>query len=235
MLKLMQLSLLWAFLSDLNKVDTGSDKCDFTTSQVPPGSCAGPLERALKMRLAAALPLTNTGCAINQIPFRPDSSTTITKCGQCDPQQTLPSGYNPNCPISHICNDAGLCTRANAYELFGQPCPGGGASLWCGSLICINRRCAQCVDGTVIGGYTCIGGQYYGDYLAKMRADASTITAFCAIAVTCAVILLCSIVGCVQCTILKRKIKQHIYQKIPTTNVNSATLLSTTPLTNAQS
>lgn len=232
MLRIASLSLLFLLASWINRSSAEFNACDFTTSQVLPGSCAGPLERALKMRMAAALPLTNTGCAINQIPFRPDSSTTVIKCGQCDPQQTLPSGYNPNCPISHVCNDAGLCIRANTYDLFGQPCPGGGASLWCGSLVCINRRCAQCIDGTVIGGYTCIGGQYYGDYLAKMRADASTITAFCAIAVTCLVILVCSIVGCVQCAIIKRRIKGQIYQKVSAAKVNPTATLSTTSLTN---
>lgn len=210
-----------------------NDACDFTTSNVRPGSCTGPMERALKMRMAAALPLTNLGCAINQIPFHPDADPKVTKCGQCNPQQTLPSGYNPNCPISHICNDAGICVKASSYDLFGQPCPGGGASLWCGSLICINRRCAQCIDGTVIGGYTCIGGQYYGDYLAKMRADASTITAFCAIAVTCAVVLVCSIIGCVQCAVLKRKIKRQIYQRVSAAGVNPAETLSTTILSTA--
>ncbi|TNJ27221.1 High cysteine membrane protein [Giardia muris] len=188
--------------------------CDFTVSSVPAGECGGPMGRSQARRVTAALPLTNAGCAIDQIPFHPDGQSTEVRCGQCDPQQTTASGTNPNCPISHVCTDEGVCTAAKNYALFGLPCPGGGALAWCGSLPCINRRCVQCFHGTSVGPYTCIDGQYYDGPMARLAVDPATIISLSMLGGIVGIIVIYMVVSCIQGRRLRRRFYQGLATKL---------------------
>lgn len=180
----------------LGCVATALCACSFINGTSGPGECAGPLARSLSMRQTDALEVTNLGCTIDEIPFRPDGSPNVTVCGLCNPQGTQANGHNPNCPLSYVCNDDGRCIEATKYSLFGAECPGGGPNLWCGALVCINRVCAQCQNGTTFGNAVCIGGQYYVGYLAQLTANVDAILAISSLAISLGLIFISAVTLC---------------------------------------
>lgn len=133
-----------------------SSACAFSALRTPEiGACAGPTERASRLREAYPS-LPKTMCPLDQMACEINGSYD---CFQCCPDFNRLNEQNENCPRSYVCGPAGTCVFPNETETFMKKCE---SNVECGQMSCVDGRCALCRHGEWTGRLSCVGGLLFG-------------------------------------------------------------------------